>query len=363
MGWGTVNFQVPSQPKIDIFVPLANGGIFQHSVQLARKLNNEGFRTTLHTATDPEMKPLDVSLCHCVEWHRNAKHFRRTRITFDFLVKTLPHILLLRHPVWFQGGFKSPLTYLGLTLHRIFRKPTIFSPHALFVRNGSRVGIFFLNRCIRLAQIVVVYNEVDWSQLLPQRNSVFQIPLFQVIPEISHHLRTLWHERLSASKIEVGLLGQIRSDKNPLMLVEACHQANVGLVVAGEDVEGIAKQIHELVNRLGSRTLIIEGYLTIQDFVAIASNLKVAALPYSKASQSGVAEVANALGIFVLASTAGDIGDQSDAVVESLNSEDWALAIRAMSLMSGKVPDKVSSEKDWGLLVNEIKRFSRESKV
>ena len=85
------------------------GGVFQHTLAVAEKLSGDGFTVVFHTATDPEFELPNVSFCKCVNWRRENRLFRNSRLLKDFIFQVIPHLIVATKngSVWIQGMYRS----------------------------------------------------------------------------------------------------------------------------------------------------------------------------------------------------------------------------------------------------------------
>lgn len=304
------------------------GGVYQHSLAVCIALSEAGHKVTLHTSSDPEIIDSRVTMCHCFNWYRQARRFRSLRIGAAFALFTLPHVLSRPGAFWIQGLFKTPLTFLALVLSRLFGRDVLFSPHTLFTRHGGRSDQFIIDKCLAIAGRVVVYNDDDATTLHSQHIDHVRVPLSMYTPTVRPATIDRWRKTLEAQQAGVCSVGQIRSDKNLVMLVDAAVEASTPLIIIGPDT-GAAAEVRERIDMHGwDRITIEEGYFPLEDLAAVIALTGTVALPYSVASQSAVAVLAQAYGAKVLAYGVGGLTEQADVVVGSLATIDWAKALR-----------------------------------
>lgn len=303
------------------------GGVFQHSLAVCIALSEAGHRVTLHTSTDPEIVDDRVTICRCFSWYRESTRLRSIRIAAGFLLSTLPHLLSSHGAVWIQGLFKTPLTLLALILARFCKRRTLFSPHTLFTRHGGRLDQFIINRCLALAGHIVIYNEEDAVTLRSRNLPQTRLPLKMYTPIVRPETIAKWKETLHADQTSVCSVGQIRADKNLVMLVDAAFEANTPMIIIGPDTGSAADVRSRIDLRGGGTVTFMEGYFPLEDLAAVIALTGVVALPYSVASQSAVAVLAQAYGAKVLAYGVGGLTEQADVIVPTLASPDWAAAL------------------------------------
>lgn len=321
---------MPTKPKkkIQILEVGGRGGVFQHSLAVCIALAEAGHEVTLHTATDPEIEDDRVILCHCFTWRRDQAHFRGAAIALSFLFATVPHLLRQHGIFWVQGLFKSPLTFLLLAVLRLLHRPALFSPHNLFPRYGGRLELLLVGGCFRLAKRVITYNVEDAAKLASMGIDQSRVTLMMYTPIVTEPVISQWREKINQIGAGVCAVGQIRADKNLPMLVEAAAEANVPLLIMGPDT-GSAKDVEACIaNHPGSSIAFYEGFFPLEDLAAVIAITGTVALPYSIASQSGVAVLAKAYGAKVIAYGVGGLKEQADISLNTLSRLDWAHALK-----------------------------------
>lgn len=330
--------------KIVHFVEFGGrGGVYQHSIAMAQEMIQRGILVVFHTAIDPEFELPNLPLCKCVDWHRNAGKFRKLKILNSYLWHTLPHILRSSRKctVWIQGLFKPPLVLITIISVRILRCRVLFSPHALFVRGGKLLGKILLAASLRTSTLVLVYNSLDARELSSKNVSTLMVPLLQHIP-VGFEQTSVYRNQLAPShKKIIGSIGQIREDKNLEMTVRIADAIGAQALIAGEDLGGAAK-VRDAMSASTSDHVLITTFLEIQDFVFLVSKLDLLVLPYHVASQSGVAAIAKALGVPIISSEAGALGEVATvSVPNSSPIKFWAEKSKlAMTQTSNKaMPD------------------------
>jgi glycosyltransferase involved in cell wall biosynthesis len=286
--------------RIDLVEVGGKGGVYQHTVEVARLLMGSS-KVVLHTSTDAEILSDDVEICACFDWHRHRRHLRGVYITFGFLLSTVPHLVRQRSKLtWVQGGFKLPLTAVLVAVLHLAGRPTLFSPHNLFSRSGNRLDEACLNVATRCANGVVVYNDADKATLSERgRGNVIQLPLVQWAPEPSASVFHSWRAAIPSNERCVAFVGQVREDKGLPLLIEAAAAVNVRVVVFGPDA-GDLDASKRLATSLGAKVSWFINYHPLVDLVALMVVVDCVACPYSRVSQSGVESLAERFGVRVL---------------------------------------------------------------
>ncbi|MHA7239328.1 glycosyltransferase [Arthrobacter sp. TMS1-12-1] len=153
---------------------------------------------------------------------------------------------------------------------------------------------------------------------------------------------TRWTALIARHGVGVCSVGQIRTDKNLPMLALAASKAGSHVAIMGQDTGGLADVKAEL-SLLGlGEDLLFPGYYPIEEMAALVSSCGLVALPYSVASQSGVAALAHAYGAKVIGHRVGGLGEQLDFEVESLDPAIWSKVLqRAIFKMANHQPERI----------------------
>lgn len=327
---------------VHLFESGGEGGVFQHSLALAVLLSDKGHDVVLHTTNTPEIKDARVKYCSCVRWSEYGGPSRVVKRAARYTLRTIPHILAQEGILWIQGTFRTPLTLILIVLSAALRKTALFSPHNLFSRHGGKVDQGLLDLCVRNSPTVMVYNDVDYQALQRQGIRAMQSHLFAYAPVIPDETMTRWTALIAHHQVGVCSVGQIRSDKNLPMLTLAASKAGSSVAIMGQDTGGLT-DVKAQLSLLGlGEDLLFPGYYPLEDMAALVSSCGLVALPYSVASQSGVAALAHAYGAKVIGHRVGGLGEQLDYEVESLDPEEWSKMLkRAVTDMANHQPERV----------------------
>jgi glycosyltransferase involved in cell wall biosynthesis len=316
----------PTETPINLVEVGGRGGVFQHALAVAVALASSGRKVVLHTSTDPEIVDARVEYCRCFDWFR-GRRLRSVRIGARFVTRTIPHLIRSSGPIWVQGLFKTPLTFLALLAFRLTGCGAAFSPHNLFSRHGGAVDRLVIRLSLAAAKRIVVYNGKDAEQLSKRRH-VFRVPLLMYSPRVSPEVLDRWRTQFKQRGIVASAVGQIREDKNLEMLVEAAAESHVGVLIMGQDL-GALKKVLDTRARLKATTVsVLSDYYPLEDIAAVVALSSAIALPYSVASQSGVAALARAYGTPILAFAVGGLEEQADVLVTELTPQAWAAALQ-----------------------------------
>lgn len=313
------------------------GGVFQHTVALARLLAANGIRVRLHTASDAELDAdgADVSVCDCVDWLRQLPaSIRRPALAARYVAKTLPHLVRETRGavVHVQGTWNPALATLTLAALRGVAGRVVFSPHNTFSRTGSPVHDRLLRLDMRLAEAIVVFSDYDARRLSP--SLVHVSPLIQVVPPQS--ARDDWRRTWGAGRDAVALFaGQLRPDKRLDRVISAISTMRDPplLAVVGED-KGSAVDWQTDAERAGVRSHWSIGFQPLERFAAAIAAADVVVCPYEQASQSGVISLASQLGV---PSVATRVGGLSETATFAVDSDDGAALAHAIERAIGGV--------------------------
>jgi glycosyltransferase involved in cell wall biosynthesis len=333
--------------KVHLVEPLGRGGIFQHSVELARGLASGGLTVVIHSASDYERLKLveGVKICGCVDWFREDRNWfsRRLRFVSSYLFSSLRHLrnATAGELVHVQGCFASPLYFVSLAAlhHRSAR--LIFSPHNTFSRGGKSWEERLIPVAARnFADEVVAFSEADAIRMKRWGVGAQCLPLVQVQPDLTSAQIEQWKQRLNiGDELPIVLVpGQIRSDKGIDTVLEAVRNLNIDvqLAVLGEDKGDLAR-VKDLADQLGVTVAWEVGYFDLDDFAAAIAAADVVAVAYEQASQSGVLSLASALGTVSVATPVGGLSEfatfTSDATDAISFSKALTTALAHSSLM------------------------------
>ena len=310
--------------RVHLLIPAGDGGVFQHTIQVARYLRNSGARVTVHMPDVHEKVDLGgIDVCKCVRWRVRVPHpaLRRPAVVALYLLRTLPHLLRSARRgdvVHVEGLFRMPLTaavLIALTLagHRV-----VHSPHNTFSRENDSFDAKLVRFAQRLAGATIVFNARDEQLVRKWGGRPFESPLAQVVPLEADQVEG-WRRRWSATGAErvVLLAGQIRQDKRPDLLVRSATSwpEDWRLALVGED-KGGWEPTRRLAEELGVAVDAEIGFVDLDAFTAALAAADVVACPYDVSSQSGVVSVANSVGTTTLATRVGGLAESADVAIE-----------------------------------------------
>lgn len=284
------------------------GGVADYTCELAVALNAIDWRVHLATATDHHSTLPPEIVVHRVYPYirgrtaagRAARAMRLSRLIngAGHLLATIRILRLARRcdVVHMQGEEWPPLGVLEAALLRASGTPLLYTPHNTFSRGRHRWARS--RRLIRhLASRVVVHSQYDLSNLGSEEAKSTQVIPHGIYgdlagsgsPDISEAEA---RDRLGANDDEVVVLlfGQLRSDKGIRDLICAMSEApRVRVVLAGEDC-GALQEVEDLIADpdLSERLVILPGFADPVQTGRLFLACDAVALPYEKASASGV---------------------------------------------------------------------------
>ncbi|WP_179300746.1 glycosyltransferase [Rhodococcus sp. ACPA4] len=310
--------------ELHIVEPGGQGGVYQH---VLGAIQNREFahyeRVVLHTARDAEVTPdlHGLSYCRCMRYQRHGSHPVRAALSLAWVgLLLLPHLTVTaigrRNSDWEIQGLFGKFVYPIMILiakgagHRV-----TWAPHNSFSRNDSGIGLAARQFAGRIADDLVVYVESERSKF--NSSSIELRRLWQYIAPTDDAMIADWRIRLGAGNPIVVFAGQLRADKNPLLLIEAANRIpdSLTIVFAGQD-KGAAAEIQSDVLAEQHTLIFQDRYLELSEFQSLISAADVIVCPYAVASQSGVVAVAVQLGKKVIASNVGGLSEQTPYTFE-----------------------------------------------
>lgn len=326
---------------LHVVEPGGEGGVYQHVLGAAAHGIYSGWdRVVLHTSMDAEISPAIPGLVYhkCMRWQRRGpRGLRRLLTTLWTCAVLLPHLAWeawSKRDDWeVQGQFGRGLYLFFVFLPWVLRRKVVFSPHNSFQRSGAPWEDGLLQSATRMATATVVYVASEASRF-PAASKIDLRVLWQYVPLEQEETRRDWHEKILGAEPVVLFAGQLRSDKNPLLLVEAVNKLDfsVNLVFAGED-KGAAREILGANLDRRHRRIIEPRYLDLAELVSLIKLSDVVVCPYQVASQSGIVALANQLGRPVIVSSAGGLGEQSSLTFDLGVDQSEQLAIRLRQVL------------------------------
>ena len=297
-----------SAPRVIIVEEGGVGGVADYTAELAAALARAGCAVDVATARDHRYPPAPgVALHGLFPYVRGrtavGRAIRRARLSkavngATHLAANAPLLRLARRAdvVHVQGGEWPPLGALQALLMRTAGRPLVWTPHNTFDR-GERAYARSRSLTDRCATRLVIHAEHDRTALPPATAAKAV-----VIPHGEYGglaRRGAPDADAEAARHELGarddelvvlLFGQLRSDKGVRdLLLAAAEVPGVRIVLAGED-KGALAEVAELRTdaRLADRLIVREGFVPAKETGRLFAAADVVALPYRRASASGV---------------------------------------------------------------------------
>jgi glycosyltransferase involved in cell wall biosynthesis len=303
------------------------GGITEYTNELAQALAQAGWEVHLATGRDHDAAATPDVIVHRVypyirgrRWlGRLARSLRLSRPLngVTHLAGNLVVARLARRcdVVHVQGEEWPPLGAIQALLLRGSGRPVVYTPHNTFDR-GSRSYPRAHRLIRRCAARIVVHSEYDRRALsLAQARKTVVIAHGEYgglarrggLDADPEAVRA--ELGLSDEELVVLLFGQLRRDKGVRDLLEAAAEVeSVRVMLAGED-RGALDEAAGLLGdpRLRGRVLVLPGFMPAERVSHLFAAADVVALPYPRASASGVLLLAYGYGRPVLCYPVGGL--------------------------------------------------------
>ena len=298
------------------------GGVFNHSVEVAARLQSTGVDVVVHTADDHDAAPDGLDICECVSWYRDStsRFIRRSRTTMRYFARTLPHLARVIDAddvVHIQGSMA--LVPEVITVAKSRGATVVCSPHNTFVREDDFGIGRVLASIVRRADRVLVYSDADVEILADRVTHIGRVPLVQFTPPANPVLRDGWRRRFAGDGSRLAVMpGYLRRDKNIDIFVEAVAMMPGWRGAVVGEANGLGEWLDGLIERTRAPIATDYRYLSVDEFVALVAAADVVAAPYRVASQSGVLSVAARLGIPRAAAATGGLGELATAVAAEM---------------------------------------------
>jgi glycosyltransferase involved in cell wall biosynthesis len=312
--------------RVHLVDPSGEGGVYHHTVAVARALAAEGVAVELQTVDRPE----DVGEMEGVVRRTCLWRFRRFRprvlrrglLVASWLSAGLPACLsrVGRDDVVHVQGWFRPVLFVPLFAGLRLRRPrTIaYSPHLTYSRPGRR-------RDEAMVRWMVALVPFPMPGTTPSADAV-------------ERWRRRW--RTAAAAPVVLFAGQLRPDKGLDLLVEAMGrlEGEAILAVVGDDL-GAGQAARRRAEELGVLAVWDIGYQPFSEFAAAVAAADVVACPYRAASQSAVLALATALGRGIVATDVGGLPERATVVVPPEDPTALAGGLRRALERGAQVPN------------------------
>jgi glycosyltransferase involved in cell wall biosynthesis len=286
------------------------GGVAEYTGELARALGRAGCEVHLATGRDrgPALETTPGVVVHRIfpyvrERRRLGRLIRRLHLSrpVNGAMHLAANLLVVRlarrcDVVHVQGGEWPPLSAAQALMLRAARRPVIYTPHNTFDR-GARTHPRAHALIRRRAARIVVHSEYDRTNLSPaQAAKAVVIPHGEYGGQARRGAATTdaatARATLDATEddLVVLLFGQLRPDKGVRDLLQAAAEVSgVRVVLAGEDLGALDEVAGLLADeRLRDRVLVRAGFVEPPRMGELFAAADVVALPYLRASASGV---------------------------------------------------------------------------
>jgi glycosyltransferase involved in cell wall biosynthesis len=278
------------------------GGVADYTACLAAALAQRGVPVTIATARDHLFgEPAGVSIAPIFTYVRGVSGWTRTARKLGLgkilnglaFLATVPRLAALARAsavVHVQGWERTSLGLMATFAMRAVGARIVFTAHNSFERH--RMALDQARVFPRLAAVTIVHSEAD---RVAMGRDVVVIPHgdYSAIadgaaPADAAAARA--RLQLDQESLVVLLFGVLRPDKGLGDLLDAIAHAPGWLaLVAGEEDGALAAAAPKLGSpELAGRVTVIEGFLPIQTVADAFAAADVVAVPYRRASQSGV---------------------------------------------------------------------------
>lgn len=286
------------------------GGVADYTGFLAAALAARGVPVTIATAADHLYQPTPgvriATIFAYVRGHSPpARLIRRARLGplangVRFLV-SLPKLLALSrsHGVTHVQGWEAPsLGLIATLLLRASGARMVYTAHNTFERKRWRLDSALIHPA--LAHQTIVHTEADRDRVSRQP-TVISHGHYRGLADAARPVDGKHARRglgLPANALVVLLFGVLRPDKGLKDLLDAIEDASPWhALIAGEDHGGLASAAERLASpQLAGRVTVVEGFQPIDAVGRLFAAADLVALPYPRASQSGVLHLAYGFG-------------------------------------------------------------------
>ncbi len=357
------------------------GGVASYTDELAAAIATAGWGVHLATGCDHDPNaPPGVTVHRVFRYIRNRRPLERMirRLRLARAVNGMTHLaanalvarMARRHEiVHVQGEEWPPLGAALALMLRVTRRPVLYTPHNTFSRDDRSYSLSnaFIRRC---ATRIIVHSNYDLRSL-DAREAVKTV----VIPHGEYGglaRRGAPDADRDAARADLGaadnelvvlLFGQLRPDKGVRdLLLASAETAGVRVVLAGED-KGALEEVGDLLadERLRDRVVVRSTFVSPANAGRLFAASDVVALPYHRASASGVLLLAYGYGRpvvvypvgglpeYVSDGQSGWICDRADPSALAERLREIVLAGREERRARGKRARELSDERfGWG---------------
>ena len=303
------------------------GGVAEYTDELTRALPSVGWEVDLVTATENSYAPAGGVATHGLfPYVRGRTSLGRAirRAGLSKAVNGLTHlaanVAAMRiarrcEIVHVQGGEWPPLGAVQALLVRATGRPLVWTPHNTFDR-GARSYVRSRALIERCAARIVIHAEHDREALSVAAGSKAVVIAHGEYGGLARRGVSLLDRPTARAAVGASddelvalLFGQLRPDKGVADLLEAAAGVRgVRVVLAGED-KGALSQVGDLLadRRLHGRVVVLDEFVSPSRAGELFAAADVCALPYHRASASGVLLLAYGYGVPVVVYPVGGL--------------------------------------------------------
>lgn len=303
------------------------GGVAEYTGALAAALARAGWGVELATARDHGYEPAPgVAVHRLFPYVRGrttvGRAIRRAKLSkpvngLTHFVATFGLLAISRRcdVVHVQGGEWPPLGAIQALLIRALGRPLVWTPHNTFDR-GERSYSRTRALAERCATRIVIHAEYDRGTLSPAGAGRAVVIPHGEYGSVARRDRPALDPPAARAAVGAGedelvvlLFGQLRRDKGITDLLEAAADVEgVRVVLAGEDKGALGEAGAWLADpRLSDRVVVSAGFVPAHLVGELFAAADVVALPYHRASASGVLLLAYGYGRPVVAYPVGGL--------------------------------------------------------
>lgn len=303
------------------------GGIADYTAELAEALARTGWEVRLATGRDHDSAAARDALVHRVfRYVRGRRALGRLvrRLRLSRLVNGVTHLAayfvvagLARRcdVVHVQGEEWPPLGAIQALLLRATGRPLVYTPHNTFDR-GARSYPRAHRLIRRCATRIVVHSEYDRRALSAAEARKAVVIAHGEYGGLARRGGPAVDPEAARAALGLGgeqpvvlLFGQLRRDKGVRDLLAAVAEVEgVRMLLAGEDRGALGEAADLLADgRLRGRVVVLPGFVPLERVGRLFAAADVVALPYPRASASGVLLLAYGYGRPVLCNPVGGL--------------------------------------------------------
>jgi glycosyltransferase involved in cell wall biosynthesis len=282
------------------------GGVADYTAQLTTALGAAGWRVRLATADDHRYAPGNgVSICRVFHYVRGRTRLAKYARSFGLgmvmnglrFAAAIPGLVRLSRRadiVHCQGWEFAPLGLLAVACLRATDVPVVQTAHNTFER--GRPWKLTHRLLARLTVRTIVHTEADVARVPREAHGKVAViphgeygPLARTGGEADRD-RARAQLRIDPATPVTLMFGQLRPDKGLADLLAAVRRIpRLHLIIAGQEAGALAASSGMLADpELAERLTVREGFVEMAEAAQLFAASDSVALPYRRASQSGV---------------------------------------------------------------------------